>query len=720
MTGKTFSGAVARAFLTAGVILAGQCSNAPAAMTNLSAQADTFINSGAPDNNAGAVAHVAAGTDGSGGNRRGLFRFDLSDVPSGATVTSAVFRLNVVVIPLFGAVNSTFELLRVNAGWNQGANSLGNNGGFAAFGEATWKSRIHSVATWTVAGGDFASASAASAVTGVGSYAWSGVGVVSDVQAWVNDPARNNGWILISRSEGTLRTARQFGAREGGAAAVLEIGYTPPAPLTPPQITSLALPGGDLTLRWTGQTNVKFDVEYRGGFDSNATWKIAEANLPAAASGANVWRQPPYLASPANPANPESFYRVKALPASPEPLGLKLGIVASNLVSPVVLTHARDGSGRMFVAEQTGAILTLSGGTLLAPPFLDLSNRMAALKPNNIGGIVAPGINPIYDERGLLGLAFHPGHATNGRFFVYYSSPTNAAGLDHESVLSEFKVSTTNANVADPASEVVLLRIGQPEFNHNGGALAFGPDGCLYVATGDGGGAGDAHPPIGNAQNLTNLLGKILRINVDSGAPYTVPADNPFVGVAGARPEIWAFGLRNPWRFAFDRGGSNQLWVADVGQNLWEEINLVRRGGNYGWRLLEANHAYDIPLAAALGISVPTLDFPLHEYRHGPLGISIIGGHVYRGGAWPELVGKYVFGDFSTSFGAADGAVYYLAETRPGCWERFAFPLSPGGGRLGRFVKGFGEDEAGEIYLLSSRNGGPSGNTADIRRLVKP
>jgi len=692
-----------------------------AATTNLTVVADTFLNSGAPDDNAGGILHVAAGSDGNGGKRRSLFRFDVGVVPAGSIITSATLRLNVVGVPFFGAVNSTFDLFLLQAGWNEGANATANNGGLAVLGEATWNSRIQSVAAWTAAGGDYVlSATASCAVSNVGSYSWTGSGLVSNVQAWVDNPAQNNGWILISRSEATLRTARQFGSREGGAPAVLEVGYTAPPPITPPQITDFTLANGNLALGWTGQTNAKFDLEYTPAVGGNTAWKLAEANLPSAVSGSNVWANPPYLASPTNPANPRLFYRINALPASRQPLGVKLDIVASDLVSPVVLTHASDGSGRLFVADQTGPILVISNRTLLPVPFLNLSNRMTGLKPNNIGGITNTGINPSYDERGLLGLVFHPGYPTNGRFFVYYSNPTNAAGLDHESVLSEFKVSSTNANLADPASETVLLRIGEPEFNHNGGALAFGPDGYLYIATGDGGGAGDVHPPIGNAQNLTNLLGKILRINVDSGTSYTVPVDNPFVGVPGARPEIWAYGFRNPWRFTFDRGGSNQLWAADVGQNLWEEIDLVRRGGNYGWRVLEGQHAYDIPLAATLGISIPGLDFPVHEYGHGPLGISIIGGHLYRGNAWPELVGKYVFGDYSTSFAAADGAIYYLAETRPGVWERFAFSLQPAGGRLGRFVKGFGEDEAGEIYLLSSLDRGPSGSTADVRRLVKP
>jgi glucose/arabinose dehydrogenase len=340
---------------------------------------------------------------------------------------------------------------------------------------------------------------------------------------------------------------------------------------------------------------------------------------------------------------------------------------------------------------------------------------MATLTPF---GSTNAGLNPNYDERGLLGLTFHPDYASNGRFFVYYSSPKSAPGVDHESVLATYSVSTNNPNLADPSSAQILLRVDQPEFNHNGGTLAFGPDRYLYLALGDGGGGGDLHGPYGNAQNLSNLLGKILRIDVDSAPPYAIPPDNPFAATPGA-DEIFAFGFRNPWKFSFDRGGSNALWVADVGQQLWEEINDVRLGGNYGWRILEGHHAYDPTVATTVGVAIATLDAPLHEYRHGPLGISIIGGAVYRGPLYPELVGRYVFGDFSTSFGAPDGALFYLQESRPGIWQRFTFEL-PGSTRLNRYVKGFGEDELGNLYLLSTTRLGPSGSSGDVRRLRKP
>ena len=471
---------------------------------------------------------------------------------------------------------------------------------------------------------------------------------------------------------------------------------------------AVSVTNGSFRFTWRGDAQDQFDLLYAQSLGSNAVWQLAQPNIAGTASGSNSLVDPPYLASPAYATNTTLFYRLRALPPQAPGLVAVLQVVATNLVSPTVLTHAHDGSGRLFIADQVGQVQVVdNAGNLLPTPFLDVSNRMVTLSPG-------------YDERGLLGLAFHPGYSTNGRFFVYYAAPPPSTNFDNMTVLSEFRVSSTNANVADPTSERILLTINEPEFNHEGADIVFGPDGYLYLGPGDGGGGGDQHGTNGNAQLLTTLLGKILRIDVDSGSPYGIPADNPFVSTPGARPEIYAYGLRNPWRFSFDRGGAHQGFVADVGQNLWEELDILRKGANYGWRILEGNHAYDPTVATTLGVNIPSLDFPIFEYGHGPLGIAIIGGFVYRGAAYPDLAGKYVFGDFSTSFGVPDGQLYYLDQTRPGIWERFSFQLWPSGGRLGRFVKGFGEDEAGEIYLLSTTTLGPTGNTGDIRRLVRP
>jgi glucose/arabinose dehydrogenase len=377
---------------------------------------------------------------------------------------------------------------------------------------------------------------------------------------------------------------------------------------------------------------------------------------------------------------------------------LELQTIASGLIAPVVLEHADDGSNRLFVADQTGIINIIEDETLLPEPFLDLSPKVVTL-------------DPLYDERGLLGLAFHPDYQNNGRFYVYYSAEKTGAEVDHESILSEFQVSADSPDRADLSSEKILLRVDQPELNHNGGQLAFGPDGYLYVGLGDGGGAGDQHGLIGHGQNTSTLLGSVLRIDVNSDDPYGIPPDNPFVGREG-RDEIFAWGFRNPWKFSFDRE-TDALIVADVGQDEWEELDFVEKGGNYGWRILEGTHPYDPELADILGIDIETLQQPFHEYSHS-VGRSITGGYLYRGSESPKLYGAYVFGDWSTSFIRANGKLFYLQETAPGSWDRYEFRVTE---PFERFVLAFGEDENGELYVLSKTTLGPTGTTGDVRRL---
>ena len=381
-------------------------------------------------------------------------------------------------------------------------------------------------------------------------------------------------------------------------------------------------------------------------------------------------------------------------------VSIGLETVAEGFTAPVALEDPADGENRLYVAEQDGVISVIEDGVVLDEPFLDLSGRLVEL-------------NTAYDERGLLGLAFHPGYADNGRFFVYYSAPTEQQDMDHESVLAEYRVSDDPLR-ADPATGRVLLRIDEPEGNHNGGQLAFGPDGYLYVGVGDGGGAGDRHGDIGNGQNVSTLLGSVLRIDVDGDEPYEVPDDNPFVGEPG-RDEIYAYGLRNPWRFSFDpeTGG---LFLADVGQDKWEEVDIVEKGGNYGWRIMEGTHMYDEELADELGINISELEMPIHEYSH-EVGRSITGGYVYRGDAFPDLYGTYVFGDWSSSFYPPSGSLFYLEEREPGRWERF--PLEPASA-FNRYLLGFAQDENGELYVLSSTSLGPTGTSGDVRRIVAP
>jgi glucose/arabinose dehydrogenase len=380
-------------------------------------------------------------------------------------------------------------------------------------------------------------------------------------------------------------------------------------------------------------------------------------------------------------------------------VSLDFETIAVGLNSPVVLTHAGDDTNRLFIADQIGKIFIIQNNTLLQEPFLDISEKIVPLES-------------VYDERGLLGLAFHPDFKNNSRFYIYYSAPKTGEGIDHESIISEFKVSTSNQNIADYESEKIILHIDQPESNHNGGQIAFGPDGFLYIGLGDGGGAGDIHNNIGNGQDINTSLGSILRINLDSEEPYSIPVDNLFVDKVGL-DEIYAWGFRNPWKFSFDRE-TGTLIVADVGQDEWEEIDLVDKGINYGWRIMEGNHPYDPDLADLLGVDIDSLGKPIYEYSHD-VGKSITGGFVYRGSISSSMYGKYIFGDWSSSFVRADGRIYYLGEIETGNWERYEFRLDQ---PLNRYVLSFGEDEQGEIYLLSKTTLGPSGNTGDVRKLV--
>ena len=362
-------------------------------------------------------------------------------------------------------------------------------------------------------------------------------------------------------------------------------------------------------------------------------------------------------------------------PVAEAQAALTVAAVAGGFDQPTFVTHAGDGSRRLFVLERTGRIKVVDGGPALL--FLDVS------------GLVSTGC-----EQGLLGLAFHPGHATNGLFYVFYTAS------DYALTVARYRVSAGDRNRADAASAQVLLSVPHPgNCNHNGGMLAFGPDGYLYAGTGDGGSAGD---PPNNAQNLGVLLGKLLRVDVDDADPgrtYHVPSDNPFAGVPGARPEVWALGLRNPWRFSFDRG-TGDLWIGDVGQGSWEEIDrpTSRSGGeNYQWKCMEGLHPYSTDVSCTQGRSTP----PIFEYGHGTGDCAITGGYVYRGAAVPALAGAYVYGDYCS------GRIWALRPGPTGAWLPSLLLDLP------FFVDSFGEDEAGEVYLASNSNG-------TIYRLASP
>ncbi|HEV2148312.1 MAG TPA: PQQ-dependent sugar dehydrogenase [Longimicrobiaceae bacterium] len=347
-------------------------------------------------------------------------------------------------------------------------------------------------------------------------------------------------------------------------------------------------------------------------------------------------------------------------PPDPGGEGVRLEEVARGLANPLYLTAPR-GDPRLFVVEQPGRIRVVENGALLPAPFLDIADRVSS------GG-----------ERGLLSVAFHPSYASNGYLYVNY---TDRGG---DTRVERYRVSG-DRNRADPASAKLILQVAQPFSNHNGGLVAFGPDGRLYVGMGDGGSAND---PQGHGQNPATLLGAMLRIDVDAGDPYAVPADNPFAGRSGARGEVWATGLRNPWRFAWDRE-AGLLYTADVGQNAVEEVNVVRAGAaglNYGWNVMEGSRCF----RPAEGCSRDGLVIPVLEYSHAE-GCSVTGGYVYRGSRIPALRGHYFYGDFCR------GWVRSFRYDGNGAADRREWDF----GDVGN-VLSFGEDAAGELYVLSA------------------
>jgi glucose/arabinose dehydrogenase len=360
-------------------------------------------------------------------------------------------------------------------------------------------------------------------------------------------------------------------------------------------------------------------------------------------------------------------------------------------VRPLIITGAGDGTDRIFVATQPGTIHVWKNDPNVSEmtTFLDIRDRIHYAAPDE-------------NEEGFLGLAFHPKFKENGEFFVYYTNDYETE-QDRKSIISRFRVSKDDPNKADPASEEIIMEIPQPFWNHNGGTIIFGPDGYIYIGLGDGGAGGDPHK---NGQDLGALLGKMLRIDVDQqdeGLAYAIPKDNPFVGKDGARGEIWAYGIRNIWRMAFDRK-TGDLWAGDVGQNIWEEIDIITKGGNYGWNLREGMHPYVDPKTDAPGSEPrPDLIEPVWEYHHD-VGKSITGGNVYRGKAVPALEGAYLYADYVSGL---IWALWYDKDAKQVTANRLILSGSTP-------VTTFGEDDAGEVYYTTQEGGiwkfAPSGN----------
>ncbi len=364
------------------------------------------------------------------------------------------------------------------------------------------------------------------------------------------------------------------------------------------------------------------------------------------------------------PNTPTPSPTIGAVPTN-GPVQIDLVPLVSGITNPTNLVEPSDGSGRLFVTAKPGQIQIISNGQLLAQPFLDISAQV------DLEGS---------DERGLLGLTFSPNYTTDGFFYIDYTRNPDGA-----TIIARYSVSKDDPNAVDPNSGVTLLKIDQPQANHNGGQLAFGPDGYLYIGMGDGGGQGDQHGTIGNGQSLNTLLGKILRIDVRNTDRYTIPPSNPF------GTEIWAYGLRNPWRFSFDRS-TGDLYIADVGQDTYEEIDFQpandRGGENYGWRIMEGLHCY----TPSKGCDQTGLTLPVAEYTHD-FGCAEVGGYVYRGQKYPQLQGLYFFGDYCS------GNIWTLSRSATGEWQMVK--------RLnaGFTISSFGEDQSGELYVLGFDDG---------------
>jgi glucose/arabinose dehydrogenase len=392
---------------------------------------------------------------------------------------------------------------------------------------------------------------------------------------------------------------------------------------------------------------------------------------------------------------------VSALPsftknADPAMITINSAKVVEGIQAPTSMVFPEIG--KAWITEQTGKIRLIKDDKLTDVIVIDLKSKM--LK-----------VNSGYEERGLLNITLHPKFSSNGKFYVFYSKPTttmnpaNNRKFDHTDVVAEYKM-LPNSDQADINSERIILSQDKPDGNHDGSGIVFGADGYLYVTFGDGGGQHDQHGTIGNGQDMNTWLGKVLRINIDVDGTYSVPTDNPFVGKAGVKPEIWASGFRNPYRISLDKA-SKQLFVGEVGQDTWEEVDILEKGANYGWRVVEGNHCHN----PATGCSFVGYTAPITEYHHSE-GVSVIGGYVYNGKQVPAIKGKYIFGDWT-------GPIWYLQKAGAK-WLRGKVTIKnfPAGGK----ITGWGEDQTGELYYLINSEAGPGpmgATTGSIYKIVK-
>jgi glucose/arabinose dehydrogenase len=735
------------------ILLGGLClavmtpaSYSRAETISLTATADTFINGGLPENNAGGTFWFDAGTDGTGGVRRGLLRFDLTGIPAGSTVTSATLQLTVAKVPLAGGVNSTFDLFRLLTSWNEGVKG-GNNGAPASDSEATWSARMHGQANWTAPGAKSDVVATASASTAVGStigakHSWSGSGMTDDVQLWVNDPSQNFGWLLTSRAEATNRSVRAFASHEGGSnAAALVVVYSPPnsAPsvfITSPADGAMLISPAVVTIEAGAAdengavVNVEFfdDANSLGGvgvapYSQTVTLYPGTHVLTAVATddaGATTTSSPVTISVITVPiADPIPQSIVK------DDITIELQTVAEGLAAPLSLAAPDDGTGRLFIYDQAGLVWVLSEPAgMLSTPLLDVRDRLVS--------------QGNYDERGLLGFATHPDFADYPLVYTYTSEPIDGPAdfvsvmpegvtNNHQSVIAEWRIDPADGNRVDPNSRREIVRIDEPQANHNGGTLRFGPDGFLYVSLGDGGQANDVangHVPGGNAQSIQRIYGKLLRVDVDgndaANGRYGIPANNPFVG-QDAVQEIWAYGLRNPFTYSFDRL-TGDLYLGDAGQNNIEEVDLIMKGGNYGWNVKEGSFWFD-SVSPNIGSVVtgpvrpvpPDLIDPIAEYDHGD-GSVVIGGFVYRGTQVPALQGLYIFGDWG-SFAAPSARLFFLDPNAPGDGIK-ELRLGLDDRPTDFWLRGFGEDPDGELYVFGSAVLGPRGDTGKVFKIV--